>query len=79
MYSVSLPIRSHFREDFCLLQGWGYEGSVSENEAGRVEPYSEFIIRRHNEQQVTGYSFIIVTAVAFLALAGIFIFLYFSV
>ena len=55
------------------------EGSISENEEGRVEPYSEFIIRRHNEQQVTGYSFIIVTAVAFLALAGVFIILYFSV
>ena len=57
----------------------GKEGSISENEEGRVEPYSEFIIKRHNEQQVTGYSFIIVTAVAFLALSGIFIILYFSV
>ena len=55
------------------------EGSISENEEGRVEPYSEFIIRRHNEQQVTGYSFIIITAVAFLALAGIFIIIYFNV
>ena len=55
------------------------EGSISENEQGRVEPYSEFIIRRHNEQQVTGYSFIIITAIAFLALAGIFIILYFFV
>ena len=57
----------------------GKEGSISENEEGRVEPYSEFIIKRHNAQQVTGYSFIIVTAVAFLALSGIFIILYFSV
>ena len=55
------------------------EGSISENEEGRVEPYSEFIIKRHNEQQVTGYSFIIVTAVAFLALAGVFVILYYSV
>ncbi len=55
------------------------EGSISENEEGRVEPYSEFIIKRHNAQQATGYSFIIVTAVVFLALAGVFIILYFSV
>ena len=53
------------------------EGSISENEEGRVEPYSEFIIKRHNEQQVTGYSFIIISAVAFLALAGVFIILYY--
>ena len=55
------------------------ESSISENEEGRVEPYSEFIIKRHNEQQVTGYSFIIISAVAFLALAGVFIILYYCV
>ncbi len=55
------------------------EGSVSENEEGRVEPYSEFIIKRHNEQQVTGYAFIIVTAAVFLAFAGVFIILYYYV
>lgn len=56
----------------------GKEGSISANEDGRVEPYSEFIIKRHNEKQVTGYSFVIVCAVAFLALAGVFIILFYS-
>ena len=55
------------------------EGSISENEEGRVEPYSEFIIKRHEERQMTGYSFIIICAVAFLALAGLFIILYYCV
>ena len=55
------------------------EGSISENEEGRVEPYVEFIIKRHNEQQVTGYSFILLSAAAFLILAGICILLYYHV
>ena len=55
------------------------EGSISENEEGRVEPYADFIIRRHNEQQVTGYSFILVCAAVFLSLAGICILVYYNV
>ncbi len=55
------------------------EGSISEKEDGRVEPYTEFIIRRHEEQQITGYSFLFVCAAAFFVLAGVFIILFYNV
>ena len=57
----------------------GKEGSVSENEEGRVESYADFIVRRHTENQVKGYGYLPLCGVWFLILAGVCVLLYYSV